>query len=55
MVNPQLRGVRSDTLVCARCLPQLERSVLVIFPTHYEGTFDGEILLKVGLRDNGIL
>jgi hypothetical protein len=25
------------------------------FPTNYEGTFDGEILLKVGLRDNGIL
>jgi hypothetical protein len=25
------------------------------FPTHYERTFDSEILLKIGLCDNGIL
>ena len=53
-MNPQRSGWRSETRVCTCCFVELQRLVLFISDP-LRGTIDGRILLKVGLRDNGIL
>ena len=53
MVNPQRSGLRSDTWMCTCRVLKLERSVCVIV-TRLRGISDAGILLKDGLRDNGI-
>jgi len=59
-------GAKKDSESAAQRLPQRDPRMHVLlrrtgevsavhFPTHFGETTDGGILLKVGLRDNGIL